>query len=83
MDAVALTYCECALTVFFLLPDHFNHSEGGHPAGYWLHGGEPELQARERCPDAGFLCGGEHFLPQVRSRGMKQNAGAGCFLLSC
>ena len=47
------------------LTDHFFSLERRHPAGHRLHGGQPELQARERRVDAGFLCGGEHLFPQV------------------
>lgn len=46
-------------------PDRLLCSARGHPAEHWLHGGQPELQAWERCADAGLLHGGEHLLPQV------------------
>lgn len=59
---------KCSLTALFLLPDHFVHSEGGHPAGDWIYCGKSELQARERCPNAGLLCGGEHFFPKVKEK---------------
>lgn len=48
-----------------LSADHFLSLERCHPAGHRLHSGQPELQARERCVDAGFLCGGEYLFPQV------------------
>lgn len=54
------------------LPDHFIHSEGGHPARDWIYCRQSELQAGERCPDAGLLRGGEHFFPEVKEAG-KQN----------
>lgn len=48
-----------------LSADHIFSLERCHPAGHRLHGGQPELQARERCVDAGLLRGGEHLFPQV------------------
>ncbi len=46
--------------------DHIFSSQGGHSARDWLHGWQLEFQAWAGCPHAGFLCGGEHLLPQVR-----------------
>lgn len=37
----------------------------GHPAGDWIHCRQPQLQAWERCADAGLLRGGKHLLSQV------------------
>lgn len=54
--------------------DHVFHSEGGHPAGHWLHRGQPELQARARRAYAGLLCRGEHLLPQVGLAPMPPNS---------
>lgn len=66
--------CESLTDCSFLLPDHLIHSEGGHPAGDWIYCGQSELQARERCPDAGLLRGGEHFFPKVKEKGKRMNA---------
>lgn len=60
---------KCWLTSLSFLPDHLIHSEGGHPARHRIHRRESELQARERCPDAGLLRGGEHFFPKVKNSG--------------
>lgn len=46
-------------------PDHLLCLARGHPAGYWIYCWQPQLQAWERCADAGLLCGGKHLLSQV------------------
>lgn len=46
-------------------PDHLLCLERGHPTGHWIYRWQPQLQAGERCADAGLLCGRKHLLPKV------------------
>lgn len=54
-----------SLHVQYPFSDHIFSLERCHSARHRLHSGQPELEARERCVNAGLLCGGEHLFPQV------------------
>lgn len=66
----AVTVCSNSLTnllpsPLFSDPDHVIGLEGGHSARDRLHGGEPHLQAGQRCAHARLLRGGERLSAQV------------------
>lgn len=55
-----------SLLFFSLLPpDCLLCLKRSHPTGYWIYCWQPQLQARERCADAGLLCGRKRLLSQV------------------
>lgn len=56
----------------FSNPDHVIGLEGCHSARYWLHSGQPHLQARQRCAYARLLRGGERLSAQVSVLGSRR-----------